>query len=60
MAKKNRITLSQVMAVLALLGILLSVVGTTWIGQQPIPSSSPNIISGEQIPASSEAPIVQK
>ncbi|MEI6711286.1 MAG: hypothetical protein WCK88_03540 [bacterium] len=40
MSKRNRITLSQVMAVLALIGILLSVVGTTWLSQQPIPQSS--------------------
>lgn len=47
MAKKIRITLAQVMAVLALLGIFLSVVGTAWIGTQPIPTTAP-LISGEQ------------
>lgn len=53
MSKKIRITLSQVMAILALLGILLSVVGTAWLGQQPIPTVTPEImpvVSGEVIP----------
>lgn len=47
MAKKIRITLAQVMAILALLGIFLSVVGTAWIGTQPLPVATP-LISGEQ------------
>jgi hypothetical protein len=51
MAKKNRITVSQVMAILALLGICLSVVGTTWLGQQSIPQPTPPgpLVSGEEI-----------
>jgi|GEM_PF-4407227 len=55
MTKKVRITLSQIMAILALIGILLSVVGTAWIGQQPIPPtpSEPIIMSGEAIPTGS-------
>jgi len=52
MAKRIRITVSQVMAILALIGILLSVVGTTWIGQQSIPTvPTPTLISGEALPA---------
>jgi len=47
MAKKIRITLAQVMAILALLGIFLSVIGTAWIGTQPLPVTAP-LISGEQ------------
>lgn len=60
MAHKNHITLSQVMAMIALLGILLSVVGTTWISQTPIPTSSESVISGEQMVVSPELPVVQK
>jgi len=40
MASKNHKTLSQVMAILALIGILLSVVGTAWLSQQPIPQNA--------------------
>jgi hypothetical protein len=46
MAKKIRITLTQVMAVLALLGIFLSVIGTAWIGTQPLPAPT-KLVSGE-------------
>lgn len=42
MAKKSRITLSQIMAILALVGILLSVVGTAWLTQMPISADSDN------------------
>jgi hypothetical protein len=58
MSKKIRITLSQVMAILALMGILLSVVGTAWLGQQPIPATvTPQVmplVSGETIPTLAE------
>ncbi len=50
MAKKVRITLAQVMAILALMGILLSAVGTAWISQLPASSSPEVIMSGENIP----------
>ena len=60
MAKKIRITLAQVMAILALLGIFLSVIGTAWIGTQPLPATAP-VISGEQkivnIPAPTAIPV---
>jgi len=63
MAKKVRITLSQIMAILALLGIFLSVIGTAWIGTQPLPATSP-LISGEQkisdTPLSATPPPPQK
>ncbi|MFA6080686.1 MAG: hypothetical protein WC753_04410 [Candidatus Gracilibacteria bacterium] len=61
MVKKISITLAQVMAILALLGISLSVVGTAWIGTQPLPRTDP-LMSGEQniqIPGS-ESPAGQK
>lgn len=56
---KNRITLSQVMAILALLGILLSVVGTTWISQQPVSNTSLEPITSGEVSVPVE-PIVQK
>ena len=61
MSSNNNRTLSQIMAVLALLGILLSVVGTTWISQQPVSNTSPeSIVSGEtQVPVD-PIPVVQK
>lgn len=60
MTKRMRITLSQVMAILALIGILLSVVGTTWISQQPVPTISPDAIISGEIPVTTELPVVQK
>lgn len=36
MAKKIRITWIQVMAILALFGILLGVVGTAWLALMPV------------------------
>lgn len=36
MTKKIRITWVQVMAILALFGILLGVVGTAWISMMPV------------------------
>lgn len=62
MAKKIRITLAQVMAIVALLGIMLSVVGTAWIGTQATTTTAP-LISGEQnIPAPTAValPVSQK
>ena len=55
MAKKARITLSQIMAILALLGIFLSIVGTAWIGRQPvvsepIPGTEPLVSREKTIP----------
>jgi hypothetical protein len=41
MSKKIRITVAQIMAILALMGILLSVVGTAWIGQSSAPVMAP-------------------
>lgn len=38
MTKKIRITWVQVMAILALFGILLGVVGTAWLALMPVPS----------------------
>lgn len=46
MTKKIRITWVQVMALLALFGILLGVVGTAWLALMPVPSNDtvePNI-----------------
>lgn len=57
MSHKPRTTLAQVMAILALLGILLSVVGTAWIGTQPLPSTVP-LISGEQNIQSTSVPVI--
>lgn len=59
--QKNRITLSQIMAILALIGILLSVVGTAWISQQPVSNTSPeSVVSGEAAVPVPLEPIVQK
>lgn len=49
------------MAVLALLGILLSVVGTTWISQQPASNTSLEpIVSGESQVSVDPISVVQK
>lgn len=49
MAKKIRITWVQVMAILALFGILLGVLGTAWISMLPTtpPDNSVPTISAE-------------
>jgi hypothetical protein len=44
MSRKIRITFSQVMAILALMSILLSVVGTAWMSHQPAPAVAPEIM----------------
>ncbi len=51
MAKKVRITLAQIMAILALMGILLSAVGTAWITQLSPTTSEIKSISWETAPS---------
>lgn len=51
MAKKVRITVAQIMAILALMGILLSAIGTAWITQLPTTTPEIDNISWETAPS---------
>lgn len=51
MSTKTGKIVSQIMAILALIGIVLSVIGTAWLWQQPVPTidqSDSLIMSWEQ------------
>jgi len=43
MSKKFRITWVQIMAIIALFGILLGVIGTAWISLLPMDTASPTV-----------------